>query len=130
MTQSGFVSSTSAKRRSDRRSVAEPITPGRFLREKVLAPEDLTQSDLAQSMGVSRLTINEIINDRRTVTAEMALRLEAATRVSALMWLNLQRNVDLHRAKANLADVLSQLSPITRKREFVDLQTDPEATIS
>jgi plasmid maintenance system antidote protein VapI len=79
-------------------------------------------------MGVSRLTINEIINDRRTVTAEMALRLEAVTRVSASMWLNLQRNVDLYRAKVALADVLSQLSPITRKREFVDLQTDPEIT--
>jgi addiction module HigA family antidote len=45
-------------------------------------------------MGVSRLTVNEIINDRRIVTAEMALRLEAVTRVSASMWLNLQRNVD------------------------------------
>ena len=77
-------------------------------------------------MGVSRLTVNEIINDRRTVTAEMALRLEAVTRISASMWLNLQRNVDLHRAKAHLADVLTQLTPITRKREFVDLEIDPE----
>jgi antitoxin HigA-1 len=79
-------------------------------------------------MGVSRLTINEIINDRRTVTAEMALRLEAVTRVSASMWLNLQRNVDLHRARVVLADVLPQLSPITRKREFVDLEAGPETT--
>jgi antitoxin HigA-1 len=128
MTQSRFVSSASAARRSGRRSVAEPITPGRFLREKVLRPEGLTQSDLARSMDVSRLTVNEIINDRRTVTAEMALRLEAVTRVSASMWLNLQRNVDLHRAKVHLADVLPQLSPITRKREFVDLKIDPETT--
>lgn len=127
MTRSGFASSTSVARRSDRRSVAEPITLGRFLHEKVLGPEGLTQSKLARSMGVSRLTISEIINNRRTVTAEMALRLEAVTRVSASMWLNLQRNVDLHRAKANLADVLPQLSPITRKREFVDLKIDPEA---
>ena len=79
-------------------------------------------------MGVSRLTVNEIINDRRSVTAEMALRLEAVTRVSASMWLNLQRNVDLHRAKAHLADVLPQLNPITRKREFVDLNADPETS--
>ena len=98
------------------------------MREKVLRPEGLTQSDLARSMGVSRLTINEIINDRRTITAEMALRLEAVTRVSASMWLDLQRTVDLHRAKVHLADVLPQLSPITRKREFVDLKIDPETT--
>ena len=128
MTRSRFVSSASVARRSGRRSIAEPITPGRFLRERVLWPEGLTQSDLAHSMGVSRLTVNEIINDRRSVTAEMALRLEAVTRVSASMWLNLQRNVDLHRAKAHLADVLPQLNPITRKREFVDLKADPETT--
>jgi antitoxin HigA-1 len=127
MTQSKSVSSASGRRRSGRGSVAEPITPGRFLRERILDPEGLTQSDLAASMGVSRLTINEIANDRRAVTAEMALRLEAVTRVSALMWLNLQRTVDLHRAKVNLANVLPQLGPITRRREFVDLHVDPEA---
>jgi antitoxin HigA-1 len=127
MTRSGSVSSASAAQRSGPRSIAEPITPGRFLLERVLRPEQITQSDLARSMGVSRLTVNEIINDRRTVTAEMALRLEAVTRISASMWLNLQRNVDLHRAKVHLADVLPRLTPITRKREFGDLEADPAA---
>ena len=75
MTRSGSVSSASAARRSGPRSIDELITPGRFLLDRVLRPEQITQSDLARSMGVSRLTINEIINDRRTVTAEMALRL-------------------------------------------------------
>jgi len=126
MTQSEFASSASVARSSGQRSVAEPITPGRFLREKVLEPERLTQNDLARGMSVSRLTVNEIINNRRTVTAEMALRLEAVTRVSALMWLNLQRNLDLHRAKVHLADVLPRLRPITRRREFVDMKTSPE----
>src|SRR5712691_8139092 len=77
MTRSMSASSVSAAQRSDRPSGAEPITPGRFLREKVLAPDGLTQEQLARAMGVSRLTVNEIINDRRTITAEMALRLEA-----------------------------------------------------
>jgi plasmid maintenance system antidote protein VapI len=77
-------------------------------------------------MGVSRLTVNEIANDRRTITAEMALRLEAVTRVSALMWLNLQRAVDLHRARANLVETLPRLSPITGKREFIDAEEQPE----
>jgi antitoxin HigA-1 len=127
MTQSKSASSASARRRSGRSFVTEPITPGRFLRERVLDPEGLTQSDLAANMGVSRLTINEIVNDRRAVTAEMALRLEAVTRVSALLWLNLQRAVDLHRAKVNLVDVLPRLAPITRRRQFVDVHIDPEA---
>lgn len=124
----GGAQGAPAARRWGRRSTGEPITPGRFLHERVLRPEGLRQSDLAHCTGISRLTVNEIINDRRSVTAEMALRLEAVTRVSASMWLNLQRNVDLHRAKAHLADVLPQLNPITRKREFVDLKADPETT--
>jgi addiction module HigA family antidote len=120
------ASSVSAARRSDPPSAAEPITPGRFLREKVLAPDGLTQEQLARAMGVSRLTVNEIANDRRTITAETALRLEAVTRVSAEMWLNLQRIVDLHRAKANLAEILPRLQPITAKREFVEAAEEPE----
>ncbi len=120
------ASSASAAQRSDRPSGADPITPGRFLREKVLAPDGLTQDQLARAMGVSRLTVNEIINDRRTITAEMALRLEAVTRVSAAMWLNLQRMVDLHRAKASLAEILPRLRPITVKREFVEAGKEPE----
>jgi antitoxin HigA-1 len=126
MTRSMSASSVSAARRSVRPSAAEPITPGRFLREKVLAPDGLTQEQLARAMGVSRLTVNEIINDRRTITAEMALRLEAVTRLSAEMWLNLQRMVDLHRAKANLADNLPRLRPITKKRDFVEATEEPE----
>jgi addiction module HigA family antidote len=96
------------------------------LREKVLAPEGLTQDQLASAMGVSRLTVNEIANDRRTVTAEMALRLEAVTRISASLWLNLQRAVDLHRARAALAETLPLLSPITREREFINFGGEPE----
>jgi plasmid maintenance system antidote protein VapI len=77
-------------------------------------------------MGVSRLTVNEIANDRRTVTAEMALRLEAVTRISAVLWLNLQRAVDLHRARLALAETLPQLRPITRKREFTNFEGELE----
>jgi len=126
MTRSTFESSDSGLQRSSRPQFAEPITPGRFLRERVLDADGLTQDQLARAMDVSRLTINEIANDRRTVTAEMALRLEAVTRVSAAMWLNLQRAVDLHRAKTSLAEVLPRLRPITRKREFVDVAKEPE----
>jgi antitoxin HigA-1 len=77
-------------------------------------------------MGVSRLTVNEIANDRRTVTAEMALRLEAVTSISAVLWLNLQRAVDLHRARLVLAETLPQLRPITRKREFTNFEGELE----
>ena len=111
---------------SARPSAGEPISPGRFLRERILAPEGLTRDQLSRAMGVSRLTVNEIANGRRTITGEMALRLEAVTRVSAAMWLNLQRAVDLHRAKTSLADTLPRLRPITKTREFVEAAEEPE----
>src|SRR2546423_14339651 len=117
MKQSKLASSISDAPRPVRASAAEPLSPGRFLREKVLEPDGITQDQLARALKVSRLTVNEIANERRTVTAEMALRLEAVTRVSALMWLELQRNLDLYRAKTKLAAALPQLRPITRKRE-------------
>src|SRR5260370_24131846 len=124
MTRSTSALSGSGARRSDRISVGEPITPGRFLRENVLARESITQEQLARAMGVSRLTVNEIANDRRTITAEMALRLEAVTRVSAVKWLHLQRAIDLHRAQGNLAETLPGLRPITQRPEFIEAPVD------
>ena len=126
MMRSTFGSSASETQAPIRHSGAEPITPGRFLREKVLAPDGITQDQLARALGVSRLTVNEIANDRRSVTAEMALRLEAVTRISAITWLNLQRAVDLHRARLALADTLPSLNPITAKRKFIDAAGEPE----
>jgi plasmid maintenance system antidote protein VapI len=48
------------------------------------------------------------------------------TRISASLWLNLQRAVDLHRARAALAETLPLLSPITREREFINFGGEPE----
>ena len=56
-------------------------------------------------MGVSRLTINEIVNEKRTVTAEMALKLSRALGTDPQFWLNLQQDLDLSRARAKLGDL-------------------------
>lgn len=107
--------------RAHRRGVLEiPITPGRFLQEQVLAPDGLTQDELATAMGVSRTTVSDIVNGRR-ITIEMALRLEAATRVSAEMWLNLQRKIDLGFFRERMRPTLDGIQPITLKRHFIDV---------
>jgi addiction module HigA family antidote len=72
------------------------------LREFVLEAHGLKQHQLAQAMGVTRYSINQLVNDRRSVTAEMALRLAKATSTSPQFWLNLQQNLDLVRAKRRL----------------------------
>lgn len=58
----------------------------------------LTQGQLAEAMGVSRKTINELCTNRRTITADTALMLAKAFGSSAEFWLNLQQRNDLWKA--------------------------------
>lgn len=87
-----------------------PPSPGEVLRDYIIKDERITQDDLAATMDVSRLTVNQLINGKRTVTAEMALRLARVLKTSPEFWLDLQRGVDLHKAKLVLADKLEKMS--------------------
>jgi antitoxin HigA-1 len=80
----------------------EPTGPGEILREEFLGPLGLTQRRLAAHLGCDVKVINRIVNDRTSVTPEMALKLGAAFRTSPEFWLNAQKAVDLHRASAAL----------------------------
>jgi addiction module HigA family antidote len=89
-----------------------PTTPGDVLRQEILEQHKITQDDLAAAMKVSRYTINQLVNDRRSLTAEMALRLGVATSTSPQFWLNLQRAVDLFDARAELGEQLKKVRVI------------------
>jgi addiction module HigA family antidote len=91
-----------------------PVRPGDVLRKRVLGDMDITQDRLAEALGVSRFTINQVLNGRRAVTPEMALRLERVLDTSAEMWLNLQAKVDLYDARRRIGGDLSEL-PRLRK---------------
>lgn len=71
-----------------------PSHPGSVL-EEILPESGLTQTDLARLTGVSRRTINEIVNERRPVTVDMAHRLSCVFSTGPELWLNLQRDVDI-----------------------------------
>lgn len=79
-----------------------PTTPGEILNEELLKPYDLTQKELADHIGCDVKVINRIINGRTSVTAEMALKLGAAFKMSADFWLNAQRAVDLYKARKKI----------------------------
>jgi len=81
------------------------VSPGSVLRQEIAVGLGISQEKLADAMGVSRLTINEIINEKRTVTAEMALRLAKTLGTDPNFWLNLQQQVDLARARAKLGEL-------------------------
>lgn len=72
-----------------------PTHPGEFVREDILLELDLTQQELADKLGVSRRSINQLVNEKRRITADMALRLGKFTNTSPQVWLNLQTAVDL-----------------------------------
>ena len=79
-----------------------PVTPGDMLKHEFLAEFDLSQNELAQAIGVSPNRIAEIINNRRRITADTAVRLGLFFGNSAEFWMNLQSWYDLKMANKDL----------------------------
>ena len=79
-----------------------PVTPGEMLKEEFLAAYRLSQSQLAKAIGISPNRIAEIVNNRRRITADTALRLSLYFGNSAEFWINLQAHYDLKIARRNL----------------------------
>ena len=76
----------------------QPTHPGHILRNHYLEPLSITITDLAQTLGVARKTISKIVNERASITSDMALRLSRAFKTTPELWLNLQMNYDLWHA--------------------------------
>lgn len=81
--------------KSLRNASRRPTHPGTILREDVLPGLGITQAKLAELLGVSRLTVSQILNQHRALTADMAMRLEKLLGSSAESWLRMQEAVDL-----------------------------------
>src|SRR6266851_7467271 len=79
-----------------------PVSPGEMLKEEFLAEYGLSQNQLARAIGISPNRIGEIVNNRRRITADTAVRLGLYFGNSPEFWLNLQTNYDLKMARKNL----------------------------
>ena len=77
----------------------EPTSPGEILDEEFLKPLGLTQKQLADHIGCDVKVINRIVNNRSSVSAEMAVKLASAFRNSPEFWLNAQQAVDVFKAR-------------------------------
>jgi addiction module HigA family antidote len=86
-----------------------PVHPGEILREEFMADYGLTVKALADMLGVSRQTMNDLVRERRGLSPEMALRLAACFGNSPEQWLNMQRAVDLWDAKSGLGPKLAHV---------------------
>lgn len=89
-----------------------PTHPGEMLREDFLPDYGLTVSGLAEAVGVSRQSINELLRERRNVSPEMALRLARLFGNSPEFWLNAQRAVDLWDAEQAIKKDVSRIKPL------------------
>jgi len=78
-------------RNPDRR----PTHPGALLREDVLPALGMTQTELARRLGVSRLSVSELLHEKRALSPDMAMRLGKLLGTSAESWLRMQAAVDL-----------------------------------
>ena len=79
----------------------QPAHPGRILKNMYIKPLGITITMLADTLKVSRKALSMIINERKAVTTEMALRLSQAFDTTPDLWLNLQKNYDLFYTRQN-----------------------------
>ena len=87
-----------------------PIHPGEILKDELEARE-LSQRKFSDIIGVSYSVLNEVINGKRPITTEYALKIEAATGIPAYIWINMQAEYNLQTAKSDgkLSAVLEKI---------------------
>ena len=91
-----------------------PTHPGEILREDVLPALGITQGEFAKRLGVSRLTVSELLREKRAVSPDMALRLARLLNTSAESWLNMQQAVDLWELSRAHARRYTHIKPVKK----------------
>jgi addiction module HigA family antidote len=91
-----------------------PTHPGAILREDVLPALNMSQTELADRLGVSRLSVSELLHEKRALSAEMALRLSKLLDTSPESWLAMQAAVDIW--ELNQQDVVGDVKPLPKRR--------------
>lgn len=94
------------------RRTRKPTHPGELIREDLLTETGLSQTKLAQLMGVSRRTVSEIVNERRRVTPDIGFRLAKVFNSTPEMWLNMQQAVDLWEARTIHRREYDKIKPV------------------
>jgi antitoxin HigA-1 len=94
---------------SEIRNGMRPIHPGEILREEFLVPLNLSANALAIAVSVPAPRINDVVRERRGITADTALRLSRYFGTSAEFWMGLQADYDLRLAEQAASDALARI---------------------
>ncbi len=95
------------------KELLDPITPGEVLREDFMEPMCLSINKLARDLVVPPNRISGIVNGKRVITADTALRLQCYFKIEAQFWLNLQSEHDLRVIKRKIwSDIKRRILPV------------------
>jgi len=95
------------------KELLDPITPGEILREDFMEPMGLSINQLARDLIVPPNRISEIVNGKRAITVDTALRLQRYFKIEAQFWLNLQSEHDLRMIKRKIwPDIERRILPV------------------
>lgn len=98
--------------RNNKKREIPPTHPGEMLREDFMPDFDLNATSMANALGVSRQTINELLRERRSITSIMALRLSRLFGNSPDFWLNAQHTRDLWESEQRYYKELVKIKPL------------------
>ncbi len=96
---------------AEKQGATRRIHPGEILREEFLRPMNMSAYELAKQLRVPVSRINDIVLERRGITADTAVRLARFFGTTEQFWMNLQTSYELRRAKAQLARDLCRIQP-------------------
>jgi addiction module HigA family antidote len=88
-----------------------PLSAGYILKNEFMIPLNITGYKLAQEIGVAQITISQIVNNKRKITPDVAIRLSRFFSNSAEFWLNLQDIYDLKIAMKEKRDIYQHIKP-------------------
>ena len=97
-------------------SKRKPETVGEILKEEFLEPMNVTNSELAARIGVHRNTISNLVNNKTTLTPELASKLAAVFGNTPDFWLNIQHAVDVWESRNSYENQINVIKPFTIDR--------------
>jgi len=86
-----------------------PTHPGAILREDILPITGMTQTELAQRLQVSRLTVSDLLHEKRALSADLAIRIGKMTGTTPESWLRMQESLDLWLLGQERGDVYAKI---------------------
>jgi len=93
------------------------IHPGEILREEFLVPMGISVYELARQLHLTRSRVNDIVLERRAITADTAVRLGRYFGTTAAFWINMQTSFDLRKAENQLGRSLLRITPLKSRKK-------------